>query len=158
MTSAGAAARSTCDNCHFVDEKMSFLREETQKRGFPHRRRRAHGARARSTGSTRTRSGRTAPSTRARVSPATRRQSTGHIDGRVEPARPGAARQFEQLAAWKECGDCAFIPVCAGGCTVASHAELGDMNTPNCHKTSFEAGVVTMARTAALGQIHEIVL
>ena len=33
MTSAGAGS-SICDTCHFVDEKMSFLREETRKRGF----------------------------------------------------------------------------------------------------------------------------
>ena len=32
---------------------------------------------------------------------------------------------------------------------VASHNELGDMHAPNCHKTSFEAGVVTLARQAA---------
>ena len=30
-----AAARSICDNCNFLDDKMSFLREETKKRGFP---------------------------------------------------------------------------------------------------------------------------
>ena len=38
MTSAGAGRRpatSVCDTCHFLDEKMSFLREETKKRGFP---------------------------------------------------------------------------------------------------------------------------
>ena len=35
MTSAGTADQSACDSCHFLDEKMSFLREETQKRGFP---------------------------------------------------------------------------------------------------------------------------
>ena len=38
MTSAGAGSpkgSSVCDSCHFVDEKMSFLREETRKRGFP---------------------------------------------------------------------------------------------------------------------------
>ena len=34
MTSAGAGG-SPCDNCHFVDEQTSFLREETKKRGFP---------------------------------------------------------------------------------------------------------------------------
>jgi hypothetical protein len=39
--------------------------------------------------------------------------------------------------------------VCAGGCTVAAHTELGDLNAPNCHKTSFEAGLVTLARQAA---------
>ena len=38
MTSAGAGSTkgsSVCDSCHFVDEKMSFLRSETRKRGFP---------------------------------------------------------------------------------------------------------------------------
>jgi uncharacterized protein len=38
MTSAGAgagrASSGPCDSCHFVDEKMSFLREETRKAGF----------------------------------------------------------------------------------------------------------------------------
>jgi hypothetical protein len=32
---------------------------------------------------------------------------------------------------------------------VAAHTELGDLNAPNCHKASFEAGLVTMAREAA---------
>ena len=38
MTIAGAGgtkASSPCDSCHFVDETMGFLREETKKRGFP---------------------------------------------------------------------------------------------------------------------------
>jgi sulfatase maturation enzyme AslB (radical SAM superfamily) len=47
------------------------------------------------------------------------------------------------------CNDCPFIPVCAGGCTVAAHNELGDMHAPNCHKTSFEAGLITLAHEAA---------
>ena len=37
MTSAGAGvstATGACDSCHFLDDKMSFLREETTKRGF----------------------------------------------------------------------------------------------------------------------------
>jgi uncharacterized protein len=84
--------------------------------------------------------------------------STGHIDGRTDSPRARAASQFERLAAWRECDDCAFIPVCAGGCTVAAHAEVGDMHAPNCHKTSFEAGLVTLARTAALGEVHEVVV
>jgi radical SAM protein with 4Fe4S-binding SPASM domain len=76
-------------------------------------------------------------------------QSTGHIDGRMEEYRTQAMRNFEKLAAWEMCNDCAFIPVCAGGCSVAAHTELLDMNKPNCHKSSFEAGLVTMARQAA---------
>ena len=39
MTSAGAgklsSGSSVCDSCHFVDEKMAYLRDETRKRGFP---------------------------------------------------------------------------------------------------------------------------
>ncbi len=37
MTSAGAGVSTSsgaCDSCHFLDEQMSFLREETTKRGF----------------------------------------------------------------------------------------------------------------------------
>ena len=71
------------------------------------------------------------------------------FDGRHEGWRDAAATRFESLAAWKECNDCAFIPVCAGGCSVAAHTELGNMNRPNCHKSSFEAGVVSLARDAA---------
>ena len=51
------------------------------------------------------------------------------------------------------CNDCAFIPVCAGGCTVASHNELGDMHAPNCHKPSFEAGLITLAHEAAAREL-----
>ena len=36
MTSAGSgtSSASVCDTCNFLDEKMSFLRDETKKRGF----------------------------------------------------------------------------------------------------------------------------
>jgi uncharacterized protein len=147
MTSAGGGT-SICDNCNFIDEKMSFLREETMKRGFPTvdgvhmgpceiHRKHAHtigpdGALYACPGFT-----------------GDAKMSTGHIDGRQESRRENAASRFESLAAWKQCDDCAFIPVCAGGCTVAAHTELGDLNAPNCHKTSFEAGLVTLARAAA---------
>jgi hypothetical protein len=47
--------------------------------------------------------------------------------------------------------------VCAGGCTVAAHTELHDMHAPNCHKPSFEAGLVSLARDAASGRAHEFV-
>jgi len=39
--------------------------------------------------------------------------------------------------------------VCGGGCSVAAHTELGDMNTPSCHKASFEAGLVSLAQQVA---------
>jgi uncharacterized protein len=155
MTSAGGGT-SICDSCNFVDEKMAFLREETQKRGFPtvdgvhmgpceiHRR---HAHTIGPDGSLYACPGFTGDA----------KMSTGHIDGRVEPRRNAALEQFERLSAWEQCNECPFIPVCAGGCTVAAHTELGDMHAPNCHKSSFEAGLISLAREAAAGGAHEFV-
>ncbi|MBI4264523.1 MAG: radical SAM protein [Acidobacteria bacterium] len=153
MTSAGAGTpkgSSVCDSCHFVDEKMAFLRDETRKRGFPtpdgihmgpceiHRR---HAHTIGPDGSLYVCPGFTGD-------PA---ESTGRVDAREEIWREAAARRFARLDPWKhECGDCSFIPVCGGGCSVAAHTELGDMHQPSCHKGAFESAVVSLAqRTAA---------
>ena len=153
MTSAGAGSTkgsSVCDSCHFVDEKMAFLRSETRKRGFPtpdgvhmgpceiHRR---HAHTIGPDGSLYACPGFTGSKT----------DSTGHIDGRQEAWRQTAAERFERLSPKKEeCGDCSFIPVCGGGCSVAAHTELRDMYQPSCHKGAFESAVVGLAeRTAA---------
>jgi uncharacterized protein len=153
MTSAGAGSlkgSSVCDSCHFVDEKMALLRSETRKRGFPtidgvhmgpceiHRR---HAHTLGPDGSTYACPGFTGePSA-----------STGHIDGREEAWRQAAAARFERLNPGKdECGECSFVPVCGGGCSVAAHTELGDMHQPSCHKGAFESAVIGLAeRTAA---------
>ncbi|MGH9255596.1 MAG: radical SAM protein, partial [Vicinamibacterales bacterium] len=124
MTSAGAGSTkgsSVCDSCHFVDEKMAFLRSETRKRGFPtpdglhmgpceiHRR---HAYTIGPDGSLYACPGFTG----------SKSESTGHIDGRQEARRQAAADRFERLSPKKEeCGDCSFIPVCGGGCSVAAH-------------------------------------
>ena len=150
MTSAGSgtSGSSVCDTCNFLDEKMSYLREETKKRGFatmdgvhmgPCEIHREHAHTIGPDGAMYACPGFTGDAS----------QSTGHIDGRQDEWRQRAASRFDQLAAWKECDDCAFIPVCAGGCSVAAHTELGNMSRPNCHKSSFEAGVVSLARDAA---------
>jgi uncharacterized protein len=154
MTSAGAGGGRTestpCDSCHFADEKMSFLREETRKHGFPtpdgvhmgpceiHRR---HAYTIGPEGSLYACPGFTGEAT----------ESTGHIDGREETWRAAAAERFDRLSAHKEaCGDCSFIPVCGGGCSVAAHTEQGDMHRPSCHKGSFESALVSLAeRTVA---------
>ena len=155
MTTAGAGSLSTsgasvCDSCHFVDEKMAFLRSETRKRGFPtpdgvhmgpceiHRR---HAHTIGPDGSLYACPGFTG----------SKSESTGHIDGRQESWRELAAERFERLSPKKEeCGDCSFIPVCGGGCSVAAHTELRDMYQPSCHKGAFESAVVSLAeRTAA---------
>ena len=149
MTSAGAAANTSgCDSCHMLDDQMSFLREETKKRGFatgdgvhmgPCEIHHSNAHTISPDGSLFACPGFAGDTT----------HSVGHIDGRLESARQAAATRFEGLAAWQECRDCAFIPVCAGGCTVAAYNELGSVDKPNCHKTAIEAGVLSMARQAA---------
>ena len=154
MTIAGAggnraSSSSPCDSCHFADEKMSFLREETRKYGFPtpdgvhmgpceiHRR---HAYTIGPEGSLYACPGFSGEAT----------ESTGHIDGREETWRAAAAERFDRLSAHKEaCGECSFIPVCGGGCSVAAHTELGDMHDPSCHKVSFESAVVSLAGRVA---------
>ena len=148
MTSAGMGVSSACDSCNVVDEQMAFLREETKKHGFstvdgvhmgPCEIHRSHSHTIGPDGSLYACPGFAGES----------RQSVGHIDGRDDGLRTLALRNFERLSSWQMCQDCPFIPVCAGGCTVAAHNELGDMHAPNCHKTSFEAGVQALARDAA---------
>jgi uncharacterized protein len=148
MTSAGAGVTSGCDTCHFLDDKMSFLREETIKRGFktvdgvhmgPCEIHRTHAHTIGPDGSLYA-----CPGFAGNVP-----QSTGHIDGRHEDWRSAAAKRFAKITAWEGCNDCAFIPVCAGGCSAAAHTELGDIRKPNCHKPSFEAGVIALAQKAA---------
>jgi len=144
MTSAGAA----CDSSWVLDSHMALLREETKRFGFAT----MDGVHMGPCEIHKDNAHTIAPDGSLYACPgfATNAQeSTGHIDGRHDPGRSRAAGRFERLSAWKECEDCAFIPVCAGGCSVASDVQLGDMNRPNCHKVSFEAGVVSLAREAA---------
>jgi uncharacterized protein len=153
MTSAGAGAGNAsgpCDSCHFVDEKMSFLREETRNAGFytldgvhmgPCEIHRRHAYTIGPEGSLYACPGFTGDAA----------QSTGHIERADDEWRRAAAERFERLRPHKdECGDCSFIPVCGGGCSMAAHTELGDMHQPSCHKGAMEAAVLSLAqRTAA---------
>jgi len=150
MTSAGAGhgPASACDSCNFADDQMSFLREETKRHGFPtpdgvhggpcH----VHMKHAHTIG----------PDGSLYACPGFTGEkglSTGHIDDRVDPWRQTAREKFDRLSPWSDCGDCAFIPVCAGGCLVASHTELGDMTRPTCHKRSFESALIALAHDVA---------
>ena len=148
MTSAGAGGGTVCDTCHFADDKMSFLREEAKRRGFPT----VDGVHMGPCQIHRQHSHTIGPDGSLYACPGfTGEQalSTGHIDGRQERWREAARERFDAIGAWKNCGDCAFIPVCAGGCSTASHTELGDMNTPTCHKRSFESALISLAHDAA---------
>ncbi len=148
MTSAGAGTGSSCDSCGFAEESMSFLREETKRHGFatpdgvhggPCHVHMKHAHTVGPDGSLYPCAGFTGD----------KGQSVGHIDDRQDPIRQATREKFNRLSPWSECGDCAYIPVCAGGCLVASHSELGDMNRPTCHKRAFESATVALARETA---------
>ena len=160
MTSAGAgggrASSTACDSCHFVDEKMEFLREETRQHGFatvdgvhmgPCEIHRRHAYTIGPDGSLYACPGFTGEAT----------QSTGHIEGQDDTWRLAAAERFERLTAHKdECGDCSFIPVCGGGCSAAAHMELGDMHLPSCHKGSMESALVSLAQRTASSYTYSL--
>jgi uncharacterized protein len=148
MTNVGTGGGSTCDSCSFLDEKMEYLRKETKRHGFStadgvhngpcH----IHHKNAQTIG----------PDGSLYACPGFTGEkgfSTGHIDGRLEAWRETSREKFERLHPWDECKDCAFIPVCAGGCLVASHAQLGEVNMPTCHKPSFESALISLAHDAA---------
>jgi uncharacterized protein len=151
MSSAGSGVTSSaggCDTCGFLDDKTSFLREETTRAGFktvdgvhmgPCEIHKSHAHTVGPDGSLYA-----CPGFATELG-----QSVGHIDGRHDDLRTEAAKRFDKITGWHECKDCSFIPVCAGGCSAAAHVELGDMNKPNCHKPAFEAGLVALAHQAA---------
>jgi uncharacterized protein len=155
MTAAGpssgrmqASGCSPCDSCGLVDDKLAFLREETQRRGFPA----PDGVHMGPCEIFRRHSHTIGPDGSLYACPGFTGEyamAVGHIDGRRQADHAEAARRFERLAPWRHCGDCPFIPVCGGGCAVAAHAELGDMDAPSCHKRSFEAALISLAAEAA---------
>jgi uncharacterized protein len=148
MTSVGSGAGAACDSCHTMDDQMTFIREETQRRGFPT----SDGVPKGMCHVHRTHAHTIGPDGSLYACPGFTGQaalSTGHIDDRRDSWRESALEKFERLHPWKECGDCAFIPTCAGGCVAASQSQLGDMNMPTCHKSSFESALIALAHTAA---------
>jgi uncharacterized protein len=151
MTSAGSGGgSSTCSSCGLLDTKMEELRVETKKRGFatddgfhmgPCEIHRQHSYTIGTDGSLHACPGFADQATSA----------VGHITGEIERRHRRSAADFDALAPWKSCGECAFIPVCAGGCSVASHSEAGDKHKPNCHKESMESALAAHAMEAAAG-------
>ena len=148
MTTAGAGNGSLCQDCHFAAEKTSFLREETKKRGFstadgvhmgPCHLHQRHAYAIGPDGSLYACPGFASEETLA----------TGHVADQPTELQTESAERFEHLSPWRRCGDCAFIPVCAGGCSTASHNETGDMSAPLCHKSSMETALVALAHETA---------
>ena len=47
---------------------------------------------------------------------------------------------FRDLEVWRKCPlDCAYLPVCAGGCRLASYLNYQDFSVPVCHKAFLDA-------------------
>src|SRR5439155_22564352 len=78
--------------------------------------------------------------------------STGRSSGRTDSWRDSNRRKFDSCDPWKECGDCAYMPTCAGGCLTASYSQLSDVNTPTCHKPTFESAVISLAHRVSAQQ------
>ena len=144
----GKLGGTGCDSCGLAEDKTAYLRAETKRFGFHtpdgvhmgpcH----VHMDHAHTIG----------PDGSLYACPGFTGDlglSVGHIDNREDPFRQEMHERFDRLNPWKDCGDCAFIPVCAGGCLVASHTQLGDMNLPTCHKRSFESAVIALAHDVA---------
>ena len=146
--SAAGPGGSPCDTCHFVDDHMAALREETRRQGFPTpdgvhmgpcelHRRHAHTI---------------GPEGERYACPGFAGEAEfviGDVTGPSSVAHARGARRFERIEPWRACGDCAFIPVCGGGCSVAAHHELGDMTAPACHKPAFESALISLAHEVA---------
>ena len=146
MTGAGTGGNSPCDTCHFADDQMAYLRDETRRHGFsttdgvhmgPCEIHRRHAYTIGPDGALYACPGFSGEAAFA----------VGHVERGACHGEGG--RGFPQPEAWRNCGDCSFIPVCAGGCTVAAHHELGDMNAPACHKRSFESALISLAYESA---------
>ena len=39
---------------------------------------------------------------------------------------------------WRECADCAYVPICAGGCRVSAHTLKGDFKKRVCEMRYLE--------------------
>lgn len=149
MTAAGSGAGHTpCDTCGLADERMAWLRAETRASGFetldglhmgPCELHRRHSYTVGPEGSLYPCPGFTGePDLRV-----------GHVASSLDAAHHAVRDRFENHAPWRACGDCALIPVCGGGCSVAAHNEQGDLATPSCHRPGMLVALDEIAAAAA---------
>ena len=149
MTAAGnGGGSSPCDSCQVVDERLSWLRAETRARGFdtvdglhmgPCELHRRHAYTVGPEGSLYPCPGFTGDPT-LRV---------GHVLPALDAGHGAVRDRFDAHAPWRACGDCALVPVCGGGCSVAAHNEQGDLGKPSCHRPSMLAALDEIAAAAA---------
>ena len=149
MTAAGSGAGSQtpCDTCGLADERMAWLRAQTRASGFetmdglhmgPCELHRRHSYTVGPEGSLYPCPGFTGEPD----------QRIGHVEPSLDAAHAAVRERFEMHAPWRACGDCALIPVCGGGCSVASHNEQGNLAAPSCHRPGMLAALGEIAAAA----------
>ncbi|HTV00571.1 MAG TPA: radical SAM protein [Luteitalea sp.] len=149
MTAAGngGGSSSPCDSCQVVDERMSWLRAETRASGFetpdglhlgPCELHRRHAYTIGPDGSLYPCPGFTGESS-LRI---------GHVEPALDDTHVAMRERFDTHAPWRACGDCALVPVCGGGCSVAAHNEQGDLGVPSCHRPSMLTALDEIAAAA----------
>jgi uncharacterized protein len=150
MTAAGTGGGGTpCDTCGLADDRMTWLRAETRAQGFetldglhmgPCELHRRHSYTVGPDGSLFACPGFTGePDLRI-----------GHVVPALDPEHRATRDRFDTHAPWRACGDCALVPVCGGGCSVAAHNEQGDLAVPSCHRPGMLAALDEIAAAAAV--------
>jgi uncharacterized protein len=150
MTAAGTGGGGTsCDTCGLADDRMTWLRAETRAQGFetldglhmgPCELHRRHSYTVGPDGSLYACPGFTGePELRI-----------GHVVPALDPAHRATRDRFDTHAPWRACGDCALVPVCGGGCSVASHNEQGDLSKPSCHRPGMLSALEEIAAAEAV--------
>jgi uncharacterized protein len=150
MTAAGnGGGRTPCDTCGLVDERMAWLRAETRAQGFetldglhmgPCELHRRHSYTVGPDGSLYACPGFTGePDLRI-----------GHVEPTLDAPHRAVRDRFATHEPWRACGDCALIPVCGGGCSVAAHNEQGDLGAPSCHRPGMLAALDEIAAAAVV--------
>ena len=144
----GGGSSSACDTCRVVDDRMAWLRTETRAQGFetldglhmgPCELHRRHSCTIGPDGSLYACPGFTGEAT-LRV---------GHVLPALDAGHEAMREQFEGHAPWRACGDCALVPVCGGGCSVAAYHEQGNLGVPSCHRPSMLAALDEIAAASA---------
>jgi uncharacterized protein len=150
MTAAGnGGGASACDSCQVADERMAWLRAQTRAHGFdtldglhmgPCELHRRHAYTI-------------GPDGALHACPGFSGEpdlKVGHVLSPPNHEQAEVQARFETHAPWRACGDCALVPVCGGGCSVAAHHELGDLGKPSCHKPSMLTALEEFAADAAV--------
>ncbi len=61
-----------------------------------------------------------------------------------------------ELRPWEQCGDCAYMPVCAGGCLGGQYLKTGRRDEVNCKKAWFEASLAESVPRRYLEELGDV--